>query len=78
MDAFLLGHGVYYKSTKASPKILLDLLAKYWVTKSIFSPVVSQKPKNRSFLPVCFDLELTPFLEICTTRNLSAGIKQHV
>ena len=32
---------LHEKSTKASPKILL--LAKYWVTKLIFSPAVSQK-----------------------------------
>ena len=32
------------KSTEASPKILL--LANYWVTKSIFSQAVSQKPKT--------------------------------
>ena len=33
------------KSTKSSPKILL--LAKFWVTKSLFSPAVSQKPPKK-------------------------------
>ena len=32
------------KSIKSSPKILL--LAKFWVTKSIISLAVSQKPKT--------------------------------
>ena len=50
-------------------------LSKYWVTKSIFSPAVSQicSPKT-CFLPVHFDLELTSFLEICFAQC----IKQHL
>ena len=35
---------LHEKSMKASPKILL--LAKYWITKSIFSSALSQKPKT--------------------------------
>ena len=60
------------KQLKASPKILL--LAAYWVTKSVFSPVVSQKPKTSCFLSVCFDLELTPFLEIRILKILRRSL----
>ena len=41
---FIGRYTLHEKSTKSSPKILS--LAKYWVTKSIFSPAVSQKPKT--------------------------------
>ena len=45
---FIGRYTLHEKSTKSSPKILL--LAKYWVTKSIFSPAVSQKPKTEVVL----------------------------
>ena len=48
---------LHEKSTIASPKILL-LLAKDWVTKLVFSPVVSQKLKT----------EVVFFLSALTSR----------
>ena len=76
VHVFIRRYTLNEKSTKLSPKILL--LAKYWVTKSIFSLHVSQKPKNRScFLPVLFDLELRSFLEICVRKSFAQRIKQH-
>ena len=59
------------KSTKSFPKILL--LATFWVTESIFSPAVSQKPKREVlfFLSTLhFDLEFTSYLEICVHKKL--------
>ena len=43
--------------------------------KSIFSPAVKSKTKNKSSsLPVCFDLGLTSFLVICIRRKLRRSI----
>ena len=46
--AFTGRYTLHEKSASASPKILL--LAKYWVTKSIFSPAVSEKPKTKGYI----------------------------
>ena len=52
-------------------------LAKYWVTKSAFSPFYQpqSKTKNRTcFLPVPFNLKLMSFLDICIHKKLWGSI----
>ena len=68
---------LYEKSTYASQKILL--LAKYWVTKSLFSQAVSQKPKTKVFSS-CL---LLPWIDailghLHPQEALAHRIKQHV
>ena len=65
-------HTLYGKPTIASPKIIL--LAKYWVTKSIFSPAVSQKTKNRvAFFLAALTLNLRHSWKSASARSFGAA-----
>ena len=71
--AFTGRYTLHEKSALASPKILL--LAKYWVTKSIFSPAVSQKPKTEVvfFLPA-LTLNWRHSWKSVSTRSFGAAL----
>ena len=65
------------KSTYASQKN--PIVAQYWGNKINILTSHQSKTKNKScFLPVCFDLWFTSFLDICVCKEaLAQHIEQH-